>query len=38
MSIPKKDPVKDAAKSILGGLLGGKKKKDTTKSQNDSIN
>jgi len=38
VSQQKKDPVKDAAKNILGGLLGSKKKKDTTKTKKDTIN
>jgi hypothetical protein len=37
-SLQKTDPIKEAAKNVLGGLLGGKKKKDTTKVENDSIN
>ncbi len=36
--VPKNDPVQKAAKNILGGLLGGKKKKDTAKNQKDSVN
>jgi len=34
----KADPIKEAAKNVLGGLLSRKKKKDTTKAKNDSIN
>ena len=37
-SLQKTDPIKEAAKNVLGGLLGRKKKKDTTKAESDSIN
>ena len=33
-----KDPLKEATKSILGGLLGGKKKKDSSEIKKDSVN
>lgn len=38
LSQPKKDPIKEVTKGILGGLFGNKKKKDSTKAKNDSIN
>ncbi len=37
-NLQKTDPIKEAAKNVLGGLLGRKKKKDTTRAESDSIN
>ena len=37
-NLQKTDPIKEVAKNVLGGLLGRKKKKDTTKAESDSIN